>query len=101
MNGFNGAGPGSALWKTTDGGATWKKLEGPGWPKPKDGAYGRMAIAIFRAHPSTLYVQVEAGISAALNSATMADGTLWTEGINSPSGLELHQAKSSSRQSRA
>ena len=28
--GFNGAGPGSALWKTTDGGATWKKLEGPG-----------------------------------------------------------------------
>ena len=88
--GFNGAGPGSALWKTTDAGATWKKLEGPGWPKPKDGAYGRMAIAIFRARPSTLYVQVEAGISAALNSATMADGTLWTGGINSsmPGGTE-------------
>jgi photosystem II stability/assembly factor-like uncharacterized protein len=82
--GFNGAGPGSALWKTTDAGATWKKLEGPGWPKPKDGAYGRMAIAIFRGRPSTLYAQVEAGISAALNSATMADGSLWTAGVNSP-----------------
>ena len=25
--GFNGGGPGSAIYKTTDGGATWKKLE--------------------------------------------------------------------------
>src|SRR5438067_3758337 len=25
--GYNGSGPGSALYKTTDGGATWKKLE--------------------------------------------------------------------------
>jgi photosystem II stability/assembly factor-like uncharacterized protein len=25
--GFNGGGPGSAIYKTTDAGATWKKLE--------------------------------------------------------------------------
>ncbi len=61
--GFNGGGPGSALWKTTDAGNTWTKLEGPGWPKPKDGIYGRIAISVFRAKPSTIYAQVEAGAS--------------------------------------
>ncbi len=50
--GYNGGGPGSALWKTTDGGDTWTKLDGPGWPKPKDGIYGRIAISIFRAKPT-------------------------------------------------
>ncbi len=30
--GFNGGGPGSALWKTTDGGRTWTKLEAAGLP---------------------------------------------------------------------
>src|SRR3984885_8684344 len=59
--GYNGEGPGSALWKTTNGGDTWTKLEGPGWPKPKDGIYGRIAMSIFRANPKILYAQVEAG----------------------------------------
>src|SRR4051794_19622186 len=62
--GYNGGGPGSALWKTTDGGDTWTKLDGPGWPKPRDGIYGRIAISIFKAKPSTIYAQVEAGASA-------------------------------------
>src|SRR5439155_17997657 len=31
--GFNGGGPGSALWKSTDAGENWTKLEGQGWPK--------------------------------------------------------------------
>jgi len=33
--GFNGGGPGSALWKTVDGARTWKRIEGGGLP-----AYG-------------------------------------------------------------
>jgi photosystem II stability/assembly factor-like uncharacterized protein len=72
--GFNGGGPGSALWKSTDGGDTWTKLDGPGWPKPKDGIYGRIAISIFRAKPSTVYVQVEAGASGGTGAGTAADG---------------------------
>lgn len=38
--GFNGGGPGSGLYKTTDGGATWKKLErGLPWdPNPRPAA---------------------------------------------------------------
>ncbi len=44
--GYNGGGPNSALWKSTDGGDNWTKIDGPGWPKPKDGIYGRIAISI-------------------------------------------------------
>jgi photosystem II stability/assembly factor-like uncharacterized protein len=63
--GYNGGGPNSALWKSTDGGDTWNKLDGPGWPKPKDGLYGRIAISIFHDKPTTIYAQVEAGRAAA------------------------------------
>src|SRR5439155_2177510 len=42
--GFNGSGPGSGVYKTTDGGASWKKLEkGLPWdanPRPVAGAAG-------------------------------------------------------------
>src|SRR5665213_2112643 len=72
--GYNGGGPGSAMWKSTDGGDTWKKLNGPGWPQPKDGIYGRIAFSIFRAKPSTLYAQVEAGASAGTGGGTTAEG---------------------------
>ena len=72
--GYNGGGPDSALWKSTDGGDTWVKLEGPGWPKPKDGMYGRIAIAIFRANPRIVYAQVEAGAGAGTGSGTTAEG---------------------------
>src|SRR5580693_1348407 len=72
--GYNGGGPGCALWKSTDAGATWTKLDGPGWPKPKDGIYGRIAISIFKAKPTTIYAQVEAGASAGTGGGTTAAG---------------------------
>ena len=72
--GYNGGGPGSALWKSTDGGTTWVKLEGPGWPKPKDNIYGRIALSIFRAKPTTIYAQVEAGASPGTGGGTTAEG---------------------------
>jgi hypothetical protein len=50
-------GPGSALWKTTDGGDTWTEVEGPGWPT---GEFGRIGIAISRSHPDIMYANVEA-----------------------------------------
>ena len=50
-------GPGSALWKTTDGGATWKKIEGNGWPSTM---LGRINIAIARTNPKIVYAVVEA-----------------------------------------
>ena len=62
------------MWKSTDGGNNWAKLDGPGWPKPKDGLYGRIAISIFRAKPTTIFAQVEAGASAGTGGATLATG---------------------------
>jgi hypothetical protein len=50
-------GPGSALWKTTDGGDTWMKVEGPGWPT---GEFGRIGVAISRSDPEIMYANVEA-----------------------------------------
>jgi photosystem II stability/assembly factor-like uncharacterized protein len=72
--GYNGGGPGSALWKTTNGGDTWTRIDGPGWPKPKDGIYGRMAISVFKANPKIVYAQVEAGASAGTGGGTTAEG---------------------------
>ena len=56
--GFNGGGPGSALWKSTDAGATWKKLTGNGLP---EGEYGRIGISVYRKDPRVLYVSIEQG----------------------------------------
>jgi photosystem II stability/assembly factor-like uncharacterized protein len=56
--GFNGGGPGSALWKSTDAGGRWRKLTGNGLP---DGEYGRIGIAVYRKNPRILYVSIEQG----------------------------------------
>lgn len=53
--GFNGGGPASGLWKTTDGGRSWTRLT-RGLP---EGPWGRSGIAIFRAHPDIVYARIE------------------------------------------
>lgn len=53
---YIGGGPESAVYKTTDGGATWKKLEG-GLP---GGDLGRIGIALSPVNPDVLYAVVEA-----------------------------------------
>jgi photosystem II stability/assembly factor-like uncharacterized protein len=53
--GFNGGGPGSAIYKSTDAGATWKKLEG-GIPA---GDKGRIGLAIARSKPDVLVATIE------------------------------------------
>jgi photosystem II stability/assembly factor-like uncharacterized protein len=55
--GFDGGGPGSGLWKSTDGGKNWKELT-------KDlptGDKGRIGISIYRTNPDIVYVSVEQG----------------------------------------
>jgi len=56
--GFHGGGPGSGLYKSTDGGTTWRELAGNGLP---EGEYGRIGISIYRADPRIVYVSVEQG----------------------------------------
>lgn len=49
------SGPGSAVWKSADGGKTWNKL--PGLPSGLD--MGRTALAIAPSHPDTVYAFVD------------------------------------------
>jgi len=53
--GFNGGGPGSGIWKSTDGGDSWTRLEG-GLP---DGDLGRIGIALAESNPRVLMALVE------------------------------------------
>ncbi|MBK8648475.1 MAG: hypothetical protein IPN16_18420 [Gemmatimonadetes bacterium] len=53
---MNGGGPGSALWRSTDGGDTWKKLAGNGLPA---GPLGRIAVDIYRQSSRIVYTMIE------------------------------------------
>ncbi|MGZ5432820.1 MAG: VPS10 domain-containing protein, partial [Thermoanaerobaculia bacterium] len=71
---FNSGGPGSGLFVTNDGGATWKRMtEEDGMPK---GNLGRIGLAIARSSPSIVYALVEAEKSALLRSDD--GGRKWT-----------------------
>lgn len=54
--GFNGGGPGSGIYKTSDAGATWTKLTN-GLPA---GDLGRIALALYASDPRIVYASVEA-----------------------------------------
>jgi photosystem II stability/assembly factor-like uncharacterized protein len=53
--GFNGGGPGSGIYKTVDGGATWKKLT----RDLPDGVTGRIGLDIYRSNPAIVYAVIE------------------------------------------
>jgi photosystem II stability/assembly factor-like uncharacterized protein len=55
--GFDGGGPGSGLYKSTDGGRTWRELEND----LPAGDMGRIGISIYRSDPRIVYVSVEQG----------------------------------------
>lgn len=55
--GFHGGGPGSGLYKSTDGGRTWRELTS-GLPA---GDKGRIGISIYHKDPRIVYISVEQG----------------------------------------
>lgn len=58
--GFNGGGPGSGIWKTTDSGKTWVRLQGNGLAA---GTLGRIGLDVARSKPGVVYAQIEVGPS--------------------------------------
>lgn len=61
--GFHGGGPGGALWKSTDGGESWTRLNdlAPANGLP-EGEVGRIGISIYRSDPRIVYVSIEQGL---------------------------------------
>ncbi len=53
---FSSGGTGSGLYKTTDGGAHWNKIQN-GFP---EGMLGRIGIGVAPSNPKTIYISVEA-----------------------------------------
>jgi photosystem II stability/assembly factor-like uncharacterized protein len=56
--GFNGGGPDGGIYKTVDGGATWKKLM-KGLPYENGGDVGRIGLDIFRKDSNIVYAVVQ------------------------------------------
>ncbi len=72
--GRESGGPGSGLFKSTDGGTTWKRLSGGGLPGR---ATGKFALAIARSNPSRIYALIETGDGVPLNGKETDRGKLW------------------------
>ncbi|HZK99836.1 MAG TPA: hypothetical protein VFC47_08040 [Caulobacteraceae bacterium] len=54
---FSSGGPGSGLYRSADGGATWTRLSGNGLP---DGILGRIDVAVSAADSKRVYAMIEA-----------------------------------------
>src|SRR6185436_9509980 len=72
--GFNGGGPGSGIWKTTDGAKNWTKISGNGLPT--NPIIGRIGLDLARSKPSTIYASIEVGPSGGTGAGVNDDGTL-------------------------
>jgi photosystem II stability/assembly factor-like uncharacterized protein len=76
--GFNGGGPGSGIWKTTDGAKSWTRLTGNGLPDHP--IIGRIGLDISRSKPSTIYASIEVGASGGTGAGVNDDGSLMPPG---------------------
>ena len=56
---FREAGPGSGVWKTTDGGTTWHNLSVPGSGLPTGADVGRIGLAVYPGDAQTLFAVVD------------------------------------------
>jgi len=78
----NGGGPGSGLWKSTDGGDTWKRLSGGGLPA---GPLGRIGLAVYRQSENIVYAEIQAETPAAGRGGAGA-GAAQAGGRGAPAG---------------
>ncbi|HEU4837356.1 MAG TPA: hypothetical protein VFS90_23200 [Pyrinomonadaceae bacterium] len=72
--GRESGGPGSGLFKSTDGGVTWKRLSGNGLPTRMT---GKIIPAISPSNPKRIYALIETGDGVPLNGKETDRGKLW------------------------
>src|SRR2546421_1289295 len=70
---FSSGGPGSGLYRSDDGGVTWKRLEGNGLP---EGILGRIGVSVSGADSNRVYAMIEAEEGGLFRSQD--GGTKWT-----------------------
>ena len=91
--GRTSGGPGSGLFKSTDGGATWKRLEAHGLPHQP---VGRIAVRVAKSDSNRVYALIETGDGVPLDDKPAQSGQLW----RSDDGGENWQLVNSDRQIR-
>ena len=72
--GRESGGPGSGLYKSTDGGTTWKKLAGHGLPTRTT---GKIVVGISNSNPNRVYALIETGDGVPVNGKDTDRGKLW------------------------
>jgi photosystem II stability/assembly factor-like uncharacterized protein len=72
--GRESGGPGSGLFKSTDGGVTWKRLTGNGLPTRMT---GKVVPAIAPSNSKRIYALIETGDGVPLNGQETDRGKLW------------------------
>ena len=82
---FNSGGDKSALYKSTDGGATWNKIHN-GFPK---GKLGRLAIAVAPSNSKVLYTVIEAEDPTKSGLYRSADAGQNWEQLNNDFGITV------------
>ena len=65
---FRSGGPGSGLFKSTDGGNTWTELTTSNTKGLPDKPYGRIAVAVAPSKPQVVYAMIESKKSALFRS---------------------------------
>jgi photosystem II stability/assembly factor-like uncharacterized protein len=91
--GRKSGGPGSGLFKSTDEGATWKRLEGHGLPHSP---LGRIAVRVAQRDSNRVYALIETGDGVPMDGKPTQSGQLW----RSDDGGENWQSINSDRQIR-
>lgn len=72
--GRTSGGPGSGIFKSTDGGVTWKRLEGHGLP---NSPVGRIAVRVAPSDSNRVYALIETGDGVPMDGKPTQRGQLW------------------------
>jgi photosystem II stability/assembly factor-like uncharacterized protein len=72
--GQDSGGPGSGLFRSVDGGESWKRLEGHGLPEQE---VGKIAVSIAPSDAKRVYAIIETGTGEPFHGKPTSEGELW------------------------